>query len=247
MAFELGGIDRTWSGIPGDPLVYSAKGGDASWDSRPVNIVSFWCAARFANWMHNGQGDGDTETGAYANVGDQATFARQPGARFFIPTQDEWYKAAYYKGGGLDAGYWEYATQSDTAPTSEAPPGTDMDNGSANYYDGGYAAGAPYYITAVGAYTAMPSTSAYGTFDQGGNLWEWNETVINTYGRGLRGGDWDTPANCLAASYPSFGVQPTYEHYDIGFRLASPIPEPATVSLFGIAAAALLRRRMRRP
>ena len=251
MGGTYGGISRSGSGTVGDPYVYSAKGGDANWDSRPVNHVTFWDAARFANWMHNGQGAGDTESGAYINIWNQETFARQPGALIFIPTEDEWYKAAYYKGGGPNAGFWEYPTQSETAPTSEAPPGTDSVNGSANYYDSGYAVGSPYYSTAVGAYTAMPSTSAYGTFDMGGNVWEWNETVISVTSRGLRGGSWYLTANYLSASFRySYGT-PSYDYEFFGFRLASPsgpdvIPEPGTMSLFGIAVAAMLRRRRRR-
>jgi len=67
MAGTYGGIDRTWSA---DHYVYTAKGGDENWDDRPVNFVSFWDAARFCNWLHNGQGSGgDTETGAYINIG----------------------------------------------------------------------------------------------------------------------------------------------------------------------------------
>jgi len=60
MAGTYGGIDRSGSGTVGSPYVYSAKGGDANWNNRPVNYVSFWDAARFANWMQNGQGSGDT-------------------------------------------------------------------------------------------------------------------------------------------------------------------------------------------
>jgi hypothetical protein len=63
---DYGGIDRTWSV---DHYVYSAKGGDANWDNRPLNCVTFWKAARFCNWLHNGQGNGDTESGAYINIG----------------------------------------------------------------------------------------------------------------------------------------------------------------------------------
>ncbi len=66
-----------------------------------------------------------------------SSVVRKPGALVFLPTDDEWYKAAYYKGGGTKAGYWDYPTESDTASTAELPPGADMINGSANYYDGG--------------------------------------------------------------------------------------------------------------
>jgi formylglycine-generating enzyme required for sulfatase activity len=63
----------------------------ADWADRPVNYVSFWDAARFANWLHNGQptgvqGLGTTEGGAYHDVGNQALFGRNTGALFFVPT-----------------------------------------------------------------------------------------------------------------------------------------------------------------
>ncbi|MBN2475915.1 MAG: SUMF1/EgtB/PvdO family nonheme iron enzyme, partial [Pirellulales bacterium] len=62
MAGTYGGIDRSGSGTIEDPYVYLPKGGVSSWDRRPVNFVSFWDAARFCNWLHNGQGNGDTES-----------------------------------------------------------------------------------------------------------------------------------------------------------------------------------------
>jgi len=124
MAGTYGGIARSGSGTQQDPYVYTAKGGDSNWDNRPVNYVSFWDAARFCNWLHNGQGNGDTETGAYINIGNESTFARQPGARYFIPTENEWYKAAYYdpnKGGPGVPGYWDYPMMSDqpTVPSND--------------------------------------------------------------------------------------------------------------------------------
>ena len=53
--------------------------------NRPVNYVSFGDAARFANWLHNGQGNGDTESGAYINVGNESTIAREPGRHALDP------------------------------------------------------------------------------------------------------------------------------------------------------------------
>ena len=233
-------IERTG---PSGSYSYSVSADRAN---RPVNFVSFWDAARFANWIHNGQGSGDTESGAYINIDDEATFARQAGALFFLPTEDEWYKAAYYDTNRFSpgvGGYWEYPTMSDTTPTSEAPPGG---ANSANYFDGvEWALGPPYYTSEVGAY--LDSESAYGTFDQGGNVWEWSEAALYTDYRCLRGGAWTGYWGYLSASMQGYGFYPSIEEYGIGFRLASPIPEPATVSLFGIAAAAaMLRRRKRR-
>ena len=183
--------------------------------NRPVDYVSWYDAARLCNWLAGG----DTETGSYdLTGGDTMSVVRDTGARYVIPTGHEWYKAAYYKGGGTSAGYWEYPTQSDTAPTWEVPPGTDPVNGSANYYDGSYL-DATYYTTEVGAYTIKPSDSAYGTFDQGGNVGEWNETAIVGAYRGVRGGGFDGGGSALAAGYRD-GSNPTDEEPGIGFRIA---------------------------
>jgi formylglycine-generating enzyme required for sulfatase activity len=227
MAEDLGGIDRHGAGTPEDPWRYLPRNGDAVWDTRPVNFVSFWDAARFVNWLHNGQADGDTETGAYTGIGDETIFARLPGATYFIPTEDEWYKAAYYdphKHGG--PGYWEFPTRSDVKPSNDPQPGADFVNGSATY-------SAPV-TTPVGGYNAKPSTSAYGTFDQGGNLWEWNETFVLGDFFGLRGGSFDNTYGLEAEhrdSYPAF-----FENRIMGFRVASPIPEPSTACLLSLAA-----------
>ena len=235
MAGYWGGIGRTGSGTAADPYVYLAKGGDSNWDSKPVNYVSWYDTLRFCNWLQNGQPTGaqvasTTEDGAY-DMSLVSSVVRKAVAQFYLPSEDEWYKAAYYKGGGTSAGYWDYATQSDTVPKSEAPPGTDLLNGSANYYDSvnGYAVDWPYYMTDVGAYTAKPSESAYGTFDQTGNLGEWNETLIES-SRGLRGGSWNTLACYLPASFRNLG-EPDRNDILFGFRVASPVPEPSVIIL----------------
>jgi len=211
MSELYGGIER--AGRRGS-FTYSLIEGRGDW---PVNFVDWTDAMRFANWLHNGQPTGEqnpstTEDGSYdMSLGLDAV--RKPGATVFLPTEDEWYKAAYYKGGGTDAGYWDYATQSDTAPSLEGPPGTDFVDGSANYR---WAVG---NLTDVGAYTARPSDSAYGTFDQGGNLWEWNEAVIGA-SRGLRGGSFSAIGDDdLHASSRYDNISSGYD-YTFGFRVA---------------------------
>jgi formylglycine-generating enzyme required for sulfatase activity len=201
---------------------------DADWVNRPVNFVSWGDAARFANWLHNGQPTGGqdlttTEDGAYfldgaTSQAELMAATREVDARWVIPSEDEWYKTAYHKNDGVTPHYWDYPTKSDTLPTSEAPPGTDMANGSANYYRDDWAIGGPYYRTEVGAYDAKPSDSPYGTFDQGGNLWEWNETVIGS-SRGLRGGPFSDSDGYLRAA-ARISTSPTYEGHDVGFRVA---------------------------
>ena len=166
----------------------------ADWANRPVNYVSFWDAARFANWLHNGQptgpqGPGTTEDGAYHDVGNQTLFGRNAGAKFFIPTEDEWYKAAYHdKTAGLAASYFDYPTGTNAVPGNDITETTNPGN-NANYYISDYAIGSPYYRTVVGEFEL--SDSPYGTFDQGGNVWEWNETAVTSSSRGLRGGSFN--------------------------------------------------------
>ena len=58
---------RSGGGIVGDPYNYTV---DADFVNRPVNLVSYWDACRFSNWLNNGQPTGaqglsTTEDGSY--------------------------------------------------------------------------------------------------------------------------------------------------------------------------------------
>lgn len=206
----------------------------SDWANTPVNYVSYWDACRFTNWLNNGQGDGDTETGAYTldgyNGSDGSWIQRNTGAHWAVASEDEWYKAAYYKGGGTSAGYWDYPTQSNSINTSVA-----------NYND------SVGCTAAVGSYDF---SSAYGTYDQGGNVWEWNETAYpgpaeNVF-RGSHGGSYGGLSDYLSASY-SAGAEACWEDCGIGFRVVQLVPEPT--SLLALAAgvtllAPCIRRRM---
>ena len=219
----------------------------ADWANRPVNYVSFWDAARFANWLHNGQptgpqGPGTTEDGAYHDIGNQALFGRSPGARFFIPTEDEWYKAAYHdQNAGSAASYFDYPTGTNVVPGNDITETTNLGN-NANYYNiisNSVAIRSPYYRTVAGEFEL--SDSPYGTFDQGGNVWEWNETKFSSM-RGLRGGSFNFGWGLRAPS--SANIAPADEFDSVGFRVAS-IPEPGTLLLVAMATLGLLLRRKR--
>ena len=267
---NVAGISRA-----GDAGSYSYSvinnGGDSS--NRPITYVSWWDSARFSNWMANGQPTGaqsstTTENGAY-NV-NGAMSGSAPGKNvtnpntgaaptFYIPTENEWYKAAYYspeKGGVGSPGYYVYATQSDTAPGNTIGSGANQ----ANYAPGGVFSvtqsssysSSQNYLTDVGAFSG--SGSFYGTFDQNGNVYQWNDLdglAPSGSDRGFRGGFWEVD-NWALASSGDFESDPSNEQSYIGFRLASPVavPEPSTwvMAAGGLACAgwgAWRRRRAR--
>jgi len=231
MGSGLGGITR--SGSSGS-FTYSAIAGR---EDMPVNFVSFYDSLRFANWLHNGQGSGDTETGAYTLLGGTATpsngltVTRNAGASIFLTSEDEWYKAAYYD--ALSISYFDYPAGTNTPMSCSAP------TAAANHANCGNAVGD---LTDVGSYTG--SASPAGTFDQGGNVWEWNEAIIGGSLRGIRGGSFVSNPGILAASSQG-GSGPSNESGSVGFRVASPIPEPGTglLVMAGVLGLAGWRRR----
>ena len=125
---SAGGCGITQNGTPGS-YSYSVA---ATYQNFPVNYINWGDASRFCNWLQNGQptggteGTGTTETGSYTLNGANddstlATVTRNPGAIYCLPTESEWYKAAYYVGGGTNAGYYAYPTKNNSAPTAVAP------------------------------------------------------------------------------------------------------------------------------
>jgi formylglycine-generating enzyme len=239
-----GGISR--SGVSGG-FTYSVTPGTAD---KPVTFVSWFDAARFCNWLHNGcpvglAAAGSTEDGAYTLNGaiSGTGFSRNVGATVWIPSEDEWYKAAYYDpsmnaGAG---GYWLYPTGSDSLAGN-----TVGDPGAMNFFDGDFVDYPGAGITDAGAYGAG-SASAYGTRDQGGNVFEWNDAVIGS-SRGLRGGAWDYPGDYLGAD-SRLDFDPTGQSHNVGFRIASGtgfalVPEPDLyLQITGLIGVLLLLRR----
>ena len=240
-----GGITR--SGVSGS-YTYAPK---ANMADKPVNYVTWYDSIRFANWLHNGQGAGDTETGAYTLLGGTATpsngssITRNVGATWWLPSENEWYKSAYHQpavqGGDAD-NYWLYPTKSNSAPTFATAnavgdisnPGTNVANyGSVadwNSQDGN--------VTTAGSAGPL-SQSFYGTSDQGGNVWERNETLISAPFSGLRGGDYSGNTSELDSSIRTFNLFPTSEVSDVGFRVAT-VPEPRTAVLAIVGCALML-------
>jgi formylglycine-generating enzyme required for sulfatase activity len=228
--------------VKADAVGEGPGGTDYTYANKPVNFVSWHDAARFANWLHNGQPAGEqnsstTEDGAYTFSGPTSAGPRNVGAEWFLPSEDEWYKAAYHKNDGVTGNYWNLPTGTDALPDNNLP--TEDSGNSANFLalDGFTTGDWAYPLTDVGAYTL--SDSPYGTFDQGGNLYEWTETQLGL-NQVLRGGSWsfDLLNNLTAANR---GSVPAGSHdEDYGFRVAgipvASIPESRQVLAMGAAA-----------
>jgi hypothetical protein len=225
-------------------------GGGAWTGSQPAANVDWYQAAAFVNYLNTSQGyapaynltfSGSTPIGVSAWTGSNiwtlggTDYIRNAHAEYFLPSENEFYKAAYYSPGGT---YYQYATGSNTAPTAVAS-GTAA--GTA-VYNQPYAQG-PAAVNQAGG------LSPYGTMGQSGNVFQWNETdysdpTNNSFNDPVRrGGGWNRPSGLLSSSDRYYGV-PTNSGDGIGFRVASveSVPEPSTyllvaVGLLGLAMA----------
>jgi hypothetical protein len=217
----------------------------------PVAGISWRTAAMYCYWLCNGQATATTalETGAY----DTSTFGsggglvftdqwtHNPGAQFWIPTLDEWMKAAYYdpnRFGPGQGGWWESSYGSNSAPVPGVPgegqtsAGLDMPG---------------FWEVPLGAYTEMQSP--WGLWDTSGGAAEWTEDVLipsvptARLTKGSRfgypgGGEfiWDYGQIPPGAAVPS----------GYGLRIASAIPGPSCSVIFASASLLLSRRRRMR-
>lgn len=172
--------------------------------------------------------------------------AKNVGATVWIPTVNEWFKAAYYdpnKGGVGVGGYWLHANQSDSMTSNDFTVA-----GAANYYDGNYAKdenSLPTYLTDAGAYGA-DSQNYYRINDMAGNVYEWNDlTGSSDLIRGIGGGAWGQSELSLRSSASAQNYEdPSNENIYYGFRVAS-VPEPSALVLTVLFSAACVTRRKR--
>ena len=253
-----GGITNTGT-VNGSRYAVQANMGD-----KPVNFVSWFNAARVANWLHNGAQDylsSDASATAPQNVGaytlgtgtNGTAPARNPGALYAIPTENEWVKAAFYKGGGTNAGYWTYPTQSDTAPTAVTADSTGIGSAGATGNFANFSNTADWNsqngnVTTVGT---NGGPNAYDLYDMAGNVGEWNDLdgAAGTT-RGRRGGNWFNPATVFAIDgNRNPNTDPAAVQNINGFRLVA-VPEPSQlvfVAGLGAALGAWRLRKLRRP
>ena len=235
----LGGIER--SGSQGSYSYRTIAGRE----NLPVNWISFYDTLRFANWLHNGQPIGaqngfTTEDGAYTFSGETTVGERNAEASIFLTSEDEWYKAAYYN--PATNTYFDYPTATDVQLQC-ALPGATPNTASCGWVSSDF--------SEVGSYTG--TASAVGTFDQAGNVIEWNETLVEHafLRRGLRGGTLGSdqfqltrPTSLMASAREQ--QNPAFHYYNHGFRVArAAIPEPSTALLLAIGLVGLAAQRKR--
>lgn len=218
----------------GEPWAYNDR---PYWNlnATATNNVSWYEAAQFVNWLNTSTG----HSPAYKFSGTDHTFSiwditengydesnpyRNKNAYYFLPTEDEWVKAAYWSGDKLQT----WATVGDTIP----------------------AAGVDTNYNAVIGYPWHPGSGSEelnGTYDMMGNVLEWTESpyVFGEYTanaeRNLHGGTYQYYEFYLSSSSDRFSRDPITEWFDIGFRVAS-VPEPATVLLLAVGGLALFRK-----
>ena len=245
-------IDAYNANSGGPTITKDTRGAD-----KPATSISWNEAARFVNYLNTSQGYvaayNFTTGGANDNIslwssadawqlGGENLY-RHKDAYYFLPSEDEWYKAAFYDGNSMV--YYDYATGSDTVPTAVA---------------GGTAAGTAVYGQSLAAGPAdiddAGGLSYYGTMAQSGNVFEWGESAFdggndtNSESRVRRGGRWDGGSAGLRSSGRSLSA-PVLENGGIGFRVASVsaavavVPEPSSVGLLVIGAMGCVLRRKR--
>lgn len=210
---------------------------DARGPDKPATSVTWFEAARLVNWLNESTGTspaykfdagGNFQLWAPGDAGyNAANLYRNSLAKYFLPSANEWYKAAYYDAAvGV---YWDYATGSNSPPVAVGS---------------GAAAGTAVYSQLLQTGPAdifqAGGLSPYGTVSQGGNVEEWEETaldLLNSDGsemRGGRGGAWASLSFSLSSSLRTGGL-PSMQGSGVGFRVASVIPEPSTACLLALA------------
>lgn len=221
------------SGTPGN-FVYSLKNPEAA--DKPVNFVSWFSAARFANWLSNGGTiEASTETGSYTLDGKTsgALVARNPGAIYYLPSADEWTKAAYYNASASN--YYQFASLSSTNASLN---GTLPSAGNASSDPASFSAtwnATSSGPTTVGFFNTV--TSAYGMYDMVGNVNEMTDTPSPTDASryALFSGSYASAQQQIETfnsnTAPLF-VTGTTENAPRGFRIAA-VPEPSTIAMLG--------------
>ena len=238
---SLGGITFNAGGSSG--AKYTVKTGTSpggvAYTNMPVLFTTWFSAARFTNWLQNGQqtNSSSMETGAYTlnNQTSGNIPARNAGATDFLPSRDEWYKAGFYD--GTTVAYKTWPTDSNAQPINTVSNLT-----LANVANYGSTATPTLSPISVGSY--INTTSPYGAFDMFGNATEYTDTAGTGADVGrpqMFSGSWATTvasAGSWNATAAGIFRSSTTATGQVGFRVAA-VPEPATIALASVGIASL--------
>jgi len=226
---------------------------------RATGGISWRTAAIYCNWLHNGKatnreaflsGAYDVSTFGLAPIGFSDQRERSPGAKYFIPSWDEWLKAAHYdpnkqNGDGTTGGWWLYSNGTDLPLTYGPPPslgGTGMANS-------GFSSGA--FGIPLNSY--LDVRTPWGLVDTAGMTSEWTEEVLgigsSLEARGADGSAWTSSGGVAFFSDQvielGLGDAPDLGSLLSGFRVAAAVPSPSTFAIgLGLASVLLRRRRI---
>jgi formylglycine-generating enzyme required for sulfatase activity len=254
-------------------------------EMRPVGNISWRMAAMYCNFLHNGGAgaagpggvvprdnflNGAYDVSTFGNNGtggfsDQAT--RSPDARYFIPSWDEWLKAAHYdphKNGPDQGGWWAYPNSTDSrlisgppgvlVSTNEIGPPVPDPSGVLGQSNNGWEAqhfpGLSPFTTLLGAYTDVQSP--WGLFDVSGATTEWTEEIRFVAGGGMGraydGSYWNNLGSGVGDPvWLRVGeTEPWISDYSHGLRIASIVPGPSPLLVMVLSSGCVLVLTKRR-
>lgn len=242
------GLDFTMIGLSNGSV--SAFGYNPEVEANKPSVIGWEYAARYVNWLHNGKssersafesGVYDTSTFTFNEDGSaNHNFTRSADAKFWIPTMDEWTKAAHWdpnKDGGA-GGYWQYPDGSDTDLIAGLLPEDGGEKNSGFPSDG--------FPLDVGSFEDV--FSPWGVQDMGGGAIEWTSTEIGlpqtpadlwVDGTGLSSAYGDP----LSLDRLSTWYNGSAESSLYGFRIAAlAVPGPGGAGVFLVVGIAYIRR-----
>ena len=206
---------------------------------QPATSISWYQAAAFVNWLNASAGYEPAYNLSYsAGIGYSmnlwptskawtaggTNLYRNSNCCYFLPSENEWYKAAYYDptlNNGL-GGYYPYTTGSTNAPANVASGNSD---GTAVF-----SASSSSILTGPSSVFLAGGLSPYGTMGQGGNVYQWEESAFSgnnsdaTYNRGFRGGYWGQPSCWMLSTDRGSNGSPFAKSTYLGFRVARILP-----------------------
>lgn len=219
--------------------------------NKPAAGISWVEAARFVNWLNTSTGSapayrfsatGEPEYWAVTGTRPAQFILRNPQAKYFLPSVDEWYKAAYYD--PVRGIYYDYPTGSNAIPDGIDFVGDPVFD--AVFFD------ATAQLTSNDV-TNVGIPSPFGVFGLGGNIAEWNETEVTRDSppslviKSARGGSWGASSGFLRPESVWISTQASNELASVGFRVASVVPEPRALISAALAVLPLFIARLLLP